>query len=131
MTNKEIVQNLYSAFSTGNIPAVLAAFSPAIVWTEAAGFPYGGVYTGADAILQNVFMKLATEWDGFTVSSDQLVAEGDTVVNLGEYTGTYKATGGKLRVPVAHVWKLKDGKVVQFQQHTDTKLVAEQIGIGR
>ncbi len=131
MTNKEIVQGLYAAFSTGNIPAVLAVLDEGIVWTEAEGFLYGGTYYGPNAVLANVFMKLGSEWEDFTVHPHQLVADGDTVVSLGEYTGTYKATSRPMRVPVVHVWKIKDGKVIQFDQHTDTKVLAEQIGTDR
>ena len=45
---------------------------------------------GPDAVLQNVFMRLGTEWDGFAVVPREIVAEGETVVALGEYSGTYR-----------------------------------------
>ena len=44
---------------------MLGALAPDIRWTEAEGFPYGGTYVGPDAILQGVFMRLGTEWDGY------------------------------------------------------------------
>ncbi len=64
-THSETINKLYAAFASGDIPTVLAAFAPDIHWTEAEGFPYGGTYVGPDAVLQNVFMKLGSEWDGF------------------------------------------------------------------
>lgn len=121
--NTEIIRNLYIAFGRGDIPAVLGAMAPEVSWTEAEGFPYGGVYTGPDAVLQNVFMKVGAEWDGFTVVPREFVAQGDVVVALGEYSGTYKATGKRFTAPFAHVWKLRDGKITTFHQHTDTAVV--------
>lgn len=125
MTNGEIIKGIYDSFATGNIPGVLGAMDANISWTEAAGFPYAGTYIGPMAIVENVFMKLATEWDGFAAVPEQIVDGGDTVVALGNYSGTYKATGKSMKVPFAHVYDLKDGKIVKFAQHTDTAKVAE------
>lgn len=125
MANGEIIKGVYDAFATGNIPGVLGAMDANISWTEAAGFPYAGTYIGPMAIVENVFMKLATEWDGFAAIPEQIVDGGDTVVALGNYSGTYKATGKSMKVPFAHVYDLKDGKIVKFVQHTDTAKVAE------
>lgn len=122
-THSETINTLYAAFASGDIPTVLAAFAPDISWTEAEGFPYGGTYIGPEAVLQNVFMKLGSEWDGFAAVSHELVAEGETVVALGEYSGTYKATGKSFSAPFVHVWKFKGGSIASFTQHTDTAVV--------
>ena len=116
----DTVRGIYGAFAAGDIPGVLGALSPDIRWTEAAGGPYCGVSIGPQAVLADVFMKLGGEWDGFSAVPDEFVADGDTVVALGEYSGTYKATGKSFRAPFAHVWKFADGKAVSFHQHTDT-----------
>ena len=122
-SRSETISNLYKAFATGDVPTVLAAFSPNITWTEAEGFPYGGTYIGPDAVVQNVFMKLGAEWDGYTVVPHELVANGDTVVALGEYSGTYKATGKSFKAPFVHVWKFGGDQIASFTQHTDTAVV--------
>ena len=123
MEPKDIVRRLYSAFAEGDVPAVLAALDPEVRWTEAAGFPYAGTHVGPDAVLHGVFARLGGEWDGFAAVPEELVAEGDTVVALGTYSGVYKASGKRVSVPFAHVWKLRDDKVVTFHQHTDTAVV--------
>jgi ketosteroid isomerase-like protein len=125
MANGDIIKGIYDAFATGNIPGVLGAMDANISWTEAAGFPYAGTYIGPMAIVENVFMKLATEWEGFAAVPEQIVDGGNTVVALGNYSGTYKATGKSMKVPFAHVYDLKDGKIIKFVQHTDTAKVAE------
>jgi len=118
--NLELIRSVYQAFADGNIPTVLEMFSPNVQWTEAEGGPYGGVYIGPDAVLENVFMKLGDEWEGFAAIPNEFVSDGATVVALGEYSGTYKASAKSFKAPFAHVWKLKEGKLVSFQQYTDT-----------
>jgi uncharacterized protein len=120
--NSEIIRGLYDAFATGDVPGVLGVLDGDIRWTEAEGFPYGGTYVGPDAVLANVFARLGSEWDGFTAVPHTFVAEGDSVVALGDYGGTYKATGRRFSAPFAHAWTLRGGKVVRFQQYTDTAL---------
>jgi ketosteroid isomerase-like protein len=117
------ITNVYAAFARGDVPSVLAALAPNASWTEAEGFPYGGTYIGPDAVLQNVFMKMGSEWDGFAAVPHELVANADTVVALGEYSGTYKATGKSFRAPFVHVWKFGEDKIISFRQHTDTAVV--------
>ena len=55
------------------------------------------------------------------------VAEGDKVIALGQYSGKYKATDKSFRAQFAHVWTLRAGKAVKFQQYTDTAKVQEAL----
>lgn len=130
MTDGDIIKGLYEAFATGNVPAVLGAFADDIEWTEAEGFMYGGTYNGPNGVLSGVFMRLATEWEGFTVTLGKVVDGGDgNVISTGTYSGKYLKTGKSTEVPFAHEWELKDGKVVRFRQHTDTAVIERQLGL--
>ncbi len=124
-TNTEIVQNIYANFATGDIPAVLGAMADDVRWTEAEGFPITGTFVGPQAVLEGVFMRLGEIGDEFGVAPEQLVAEGDTVVALGNYTWKRKSNGQPASVKMAHVLTIRGGKVVAFQQHVDTARVSE------
>ncbi|WP_146908655.1 nuclear transport factor 2 family protein [Arenimonas daejeonensis] len=119
-SNLDVVRGVYAAFAVGNIPGVLGVLAENVHWTEAAGGPYGGVSVGANAVLENVFMKIGGEWDGFAAVPSEFVEQGSTVVALGEYSGTYKATGKNFSAPFAHVWKFSEGRAISFHQYTDT-----------
>lgn len=106
---------------------MLAALDPNVEWTEAEGFPYRGTYTGPDAVLNGVLARLGSEWDGFQVTSRETIDGGDQIVSLGRYAGTYKAIGKALEADFAHVWTLRDGKVVRFRQSVDSALVQEAL----
>ena len=125
MSNQNLaeVQNLYAAFAKGDVPAVLGFLSPEIAWTEAEGFPYGGTYRGPNAVLEGVFMRLGTEWEGFAAVPHEFIDGGDTIVVLGKYSGKYNATGKSFKADFAHVWKIQDGKAIRFVQYADTLLV--------
>lgn len=125
--SSEVIRSLYQAFAKGDVPSVLGAFASNINWTEAEGFPYGGTYVGPDAVLNNVFMKLGTEWDGYSVVPHEFIAEGDTVAAIGDYSGTFKATGKFMSVPFVHVWNVHNGKVTRFRQFTDTAIVQKAL----
>ena len=123
LSNLDSVKQVYQAFAEGDVPTVLGFLSPDSDWTEAEGFPYAGTYHGPQAVLEGVFMRLGTEWDGFAAVPDEFIDAGETVVALGKYSGTYKATGKSFQANFAHVWKIKDGKAIRFVQYVDTLLV--------
>lgn len=77
---------------------------------------------------ERVFARCIGEWGGFGVEIDEVLDAGDTVVGLGHYVGTYKATGKPQRTQLVHVWRIKHGKAAQFQQYADTLYVAQVTG---
>jgi uncharacterized protein len=131
MDNVTILKNLYDAFGRGDIPAVLGAMSPSARWYQAEGNPYlpgGGPWVGPDAVLNNLFMKIGEDWDGFTVHTKSFHNAGDSVIVEGRYTGTFKRTGKAMDAQVCHVWDFKDGKATRFQQYTDTAQLQDVMG---
>jgi ketosteroid isomerase-like protein len=130
MTGVELIQSVYDAFARGDAAYVLGAFDPQIQWREADNFPYAdrNPYVGPQRVGEGVFGRLMTEWDGFAVHPERIVDGRDTVVATGRYRGTYRATGGSVDAQFAHLWTLRDGKVVAFQQYTDTLQFARATG---
>ncbi|HUQ39507.1 MAG TPA: nuclear transport factor 2 family protein [Acidimicrobiales bacterium] len=115
--NYALVQAGYEAFGKGDIPAVLAIMDEKVSFTDLRPYPRTAV--GHDQVVNDIFVVLGTEWDGFTAVPDQILDGGDTLVALGTYGGTCKATGKTLSAKFSHTWKMKDGKLVDFQQLTD------------
>jgi ketosteroid isomerase-like protein len=129
--NVETVRGMYEAFERGDVPAVLGLFDPKIEWNEAEHFTFwnGAPFVGPDAVVESVFMAIGeTFGDTFRVNVDRLHGAGDTVVMEGRYTGVVQSTGKSVDAQVAHVIDLKDGKIVRFQQYTDTWQFAEATG---
>jgi steroid delta-isomerase-like uncharacterized protein len=126
--NVAIVDGVYKAFAIGDIPSVLGAMDAKIVWNEAESnsLADGNPYIGPDAILNGVFVRLGAMYDGFKLKNIKLHEMSDNqVLATLRYDATVKATGKKIDAQVAHLWTLKDGKVIAFQQYVDTKKLAE------
>jgi ketosteroid isomerase-like protein len=123
----EFVKGIYGAFGRGDVPAVLGAFTDDIEWFEAEGMPYGGLHRGREAVAQNVFGPIAEDVEGFAITPEELIGSGATVAAVVRYTGTGKATGKALDVPVVHLWDIRDGKLARFRQFIDTVKFAEVV----
>jgi hypothetical protein len=120
--NVELIRDMYAALNAHDVQGVLSRMAPDIVWNEAENFPYSdhNTYVGPAAVARGVFARGFTEWNGFDVAIEEILDAGDTVIGLGRYCGEYKATGKSMRTQTAHIWRVKDGKAVQFQQYADT-----------
>ena len=124
-----VVRGMYEAFAKGDVPAVLAALDPKVEWWEAENFIYadGNPYVGPEAVLTGVFARLGSEWEGFAVSPEGVLDAGDTVIGHGYYSGTYRKNGERVRAQFAHFFTFRDGRVVKFEQYTDTAQFREAV----
>jgi ketosteroid isomerase-like protein len=107
------------------VPAVLDTMADDTQWTEADGYLLAGTYVGPQAVVEGVFMRLGEIGNEFAVVPEHFVAEGDTVVALGNCTWKHKTSGVPASVKMVHVWTVDDGKAIAFQQHIDTVRVRE------
>ena len=123
----DVVRGIYEAFGRGDLPAVLGAMADDIEWHEAEGMPYGGVYHGGEAVAQNVFGPITQDIPDFAVKPEEFIASGDAVAAVVRYTGTGKATGKQLNLPVVHVWDVRNDKIAQFRQFIDTAKFLEVV----
>ena len=126
MTNVDLVKQLYGLFATGNVPAVLEHFDPAIEWHECKGMPFvkgDGISTGINEIVSDVFMQLPVYFDGFNIAVNEVFGVDDKVVMVGYYQGTNKATGNAFKANATHVWTVKNEKLVHYFQAIDTATI--------
>ncbi|MEK6482033.1 nuclear transport factor 2 family protein [Catalinimonas sp. 4WD22] len=127
--NVQIINSLYNAFSTGDMPAVLGLMHPKIEWNEAESnsLADGNPYIGPDAILEGVFARLGANHEHFGLKDIQVhgMDESKVLATL-RYDAKVKATGKAYNAQAAHLWTLDDaGKIIAFQQYVDTKKLSE------
>src|SRR3954453_16224555 len=106
----DLVRGMYEAFGRGDVAGVMSKLAPDLVWNEAENSVYAdrNPYLGPKAVLDGIFMRIATEWDRFSVSAEEIVESGDTVIARGRYRATYKATGGAVDAQFVHAWRMRD-----------------------
>jgi ketosteroid isomerase-like protein len=120
-----MIREMYGASAAGDVPSAVDAMDPQLDCREAEPFPYadGNPYRGPSAVESQVFTHLRTEWGNWALTLEQLLDAGDRVVALGSYKAKHNATSRAIDAQFAHVWRLRNGKAVEFQQHTDTAQV--------
>ena len=130
-SNVETMHEIYGAFAKGDVPTVLGAFSPDIVWTEfdAPGSPIGGDHHGPNGVVQGVFMPLMEHFEEVSVMPDEVLSAGnDKVLALGRFKAKAKATGKSFDTPFAHVATFSDGKITKMQIFEDSGSIVDALG---
>ena len=127
--NVQIIDSLYNAFSTGDIPTVLGLMNPQIQWNEAESnsLADGNPYNGPDAILEGVIARLGANHDYFGLQDVKTHnMSNNMVLATLRYDAKVKATGKAYNAQAAHLWTLnEDGKIIAFQQYVDTKKLVD------
>lgn len=126
-TAYEVVKAHYDANDRKDLNGMVADIAPDARWTEMSGFPCAGTYVGPEAIIENVFKALGGMFDDYAFVLDRLLDAGGQAVGIGDYSGINKKTGKPFTARVVHVWDVKDGKIVAFEQFTDTFRVVESM----
>jgi uncharacterized protein len=120
-----VVRRLYEA--RGNLDIIRQVLAPDVHWEVVEGFPYGGVYVGLDDVLRNFFGRLFQACESFIAVGSEFFESEDRIIALGTYFGRAKATGKEFTARFAHVWTLRNGKIVRLQQCADTVQIARAL----
>jgi ketosteroid isomerase-like protein len=67
-------------------------------------------------------------WDDFRLEAEDFVDAGDSVVVPFRVFARGKGSGARVERQWAHVWTLRDGKVVRFEVHLDVRRALEAVG---
>jgi len=127
---RTVVETVYTAFAQGNMEAFAGLMSPNIVWNETEGNPYADLnpYIGPEAVMSGLMARFVSEWEDISVTPHEYIVQGDRVAVFGRYKETWKATGEKLDIPFVHSWTVQGGKLIAFQQFTDTAALVATMG---
>lgn len=128
-SNVGIIKTMYKYFAAKDNENVRKLFDEAIEWTQMRGFPNGGHYVGSDQIFTHVFGSFAENWLGWKAVVTEYLEAGNSVFAIGYYEGIYCTTQRPVKADFAHRYTLNNGKIVRFQQYTDTYLIAQATGI--
>lgn len=127
--NLQVIDFLYNAFSTGDMPNVLGLMHPKIEWNEAESnsLADSNPYIGPNAIVEGVFARLGANHEYFGLQDVKIYSmSGNMVLATLRYDAKVKTTGKSYNAQAAHLWTLNnEGKITTFQQYVDTKKLAD------
>ena len=122
--NKQVVQASYDAANRGDMDTCMGQLADDVAWTNIGTTKYSGTFRGkADLVtrlLQPVFGQLQA---GIASSVDNIVAEGDFVVVQSRGKAETK-DGRPYNNTYCHVFKIRDGKIVEVTEYLDTALAS-------
>jgi ketosteroid isomerase-like protein len=119
--NLETVRKGYEAFGRGDLDTLLGLFDENIEWVTPgpSDFPLAGTRRGRQQVA-DFFGVLDGVLEIQEFAPKTFLADGDKVVVLGVDTSRVKASGTVISSDWAHVYTFKGGKIVAFQEYTDT-----------
>jgi steroid delta-isomerase-like uncharacterized protein len=129
--NKEIVRRYQEAYNTGNLDVLEELLAPD--WTTNA-FPTAVL----DQTIENaklVHQMLLEAFPDLRITTDELIAEGDHVVQVWSLRATHKGeiiglppTGNRVETGGISVFQIKDGKIVRHHALNDMLDLISQMG---
>lgn len=124
--NIGLVRRIYTAFGAGDVQTILNSVSDGAEWINHGPdtIPYAGSRSGKTQI-REFFQAIADSTTGGKVIAENFVAQADTVVATGRYKATVRNTGLDIDTPIAHLFTVRNGKVVRWEGFSDSARVAE------
>ena len=123
--NIRLAQQAYASFQSGDIQSLIGLMSEEIKWElpEIEGVSFAGKRSGRDQVAE-FFSSLADQQDVLEFSPTDFIAQGDKVAVQGSYRWRVKATGREYGGDWVHVFTVRDGRIVRFQEYMDTAAAA-------
>ncbi len=124
MKTIDVVREFYGALGKGDLPGALGLLTADVHWLDPKGFPYGGDLHSVGDVRTKVFERILQDFQPFAIDVDRALAaeDGEHVIVLGTYRGTFARTKKSVEAPFVHVWRGRGDKLSSFAVHTDTAL---------
>ena len=116
-----VPQQAYEAFQRADIAAVLSLLSDDVEWILPAidNVSFSGARSGRAQVAE-FFSSLAPQQDVIRFEPREFIAGEEKVVALGSYEWKVRSNGRTWRSDFAHVFTVRDGKIVRFQEFMDS-----------
>jgi uncharacterized protein len=129
-SNIETTKKGYEFFKRGDIPGLIKEIlADDCTWIGAGPkekLPWAGHFEGKQGVA-NFFSQVAQHLDFIDFAPREMIEQGDTVVVIGTSSARMKNTGKAVENDWIHLIKYKQGKLVFWQEYTDT--AAEVLGM--
>jgi len=121
---RQIIADHYAASDRKDLDGMLADLAEDCRWIEMQGSPCAGTHIGVQAIKTHVFAALSRQFDDFSFTLERLIDAGDEWIGLGHYSGLHKKNALMFRARALHLWRVKNQKIVSFEQFADTLMMS-------
>lgn len=125
--NLEVIRNVYVAFGRGDLEGILARLDPQVSWRTPGppDLPTAGFRHGVAAV-REFFGVLLSTLDIQDFRPADFLAQDDKVVVLGTSREGPKGTGRLVDFRWVHVFRLRNGKILEFDEPADVSALVEE-----
>ena len=128
--NVDAVEAAFAAFERGNTDAVLQLCAEDIVITQPQELPGASRQQYGHSGVLEAFSIWPEQWDEYRIEAPQLVADpGDCVVVKARQRGRGKQSGVEIDMELAFLFKLRRGKIAEWQIFVSEDQALEAAGL--
>lgn len=124
----EVVRNVYAALNRSDIPAMVQAFDPQIVWTDPDNVPGAGTYRGI-AEVEALLVRARGTWAEGSCEPQEFRVVGDNVVVFLHVRVRLKDATDWIEGDMVDVWTFRKGKIVRGHSFPDRRRALEWAGV--
>jgi ketosteroid isomerase-like protein len=125
----QAVRRVYDEWSRGNWRPKFDIYDAEMEWGWSDEFPgLSGVYHDPAERNKRV-QEWLHGWEDWRCEAEELVVHGEHVVALCRYRGRGRGSGASVDTKGAHVWTLRDGKVVRLEVFATRARAFEAVGL--
>jgi ketosteroid isomerase-like protein len=127
--NVETLQRIYEAWGRGDFAVGVELYDPHIVLVLRSEFPEAGPHYGRDAIGRYMREDFLRDFAGATISAEEFLDAGDTVVVSVNQQATGPRSGVPVRMCYFQVWTFRGGSVIRIESIMERADALEAAGL--
>jgi ketosteroid isomerase-like protein len=124
----ETLRVIYDEWAKGNMTSGLDLYDADIVFTTPKLTPDGGRYVGLEEV-QDWVRRWMRAWNGLTMTAEEFIDAGDTVVVAVRQRGVGKESGVPLENSYFQVWTFRGRAVIRVEETQDRAEALEAAGL--
>jgi|SRR5215211_9463414 len=129
LSNVEALRPVYEEWARGNWAPRFDVYAEDMEWGWSDEFPgLAGVYHDPGSRSRRL-LEWLSEWEDWRCEAEEFVTNGEFVVVLARYTGQGKESGVTVDSEGAHVWRMRDGKVIRLEVFSSRRRALEAAGL--
>ena len=127
--NKQLIRDIWAEVEKGSAEGFLNGFADDVRYTIIGTTKFSGTFNGKQDLVNRAFVPLMSQLETQgPMTTDNLIAEGDYVVQQGRGIGRKAKSGIDYNNTYCFVYRLADGKVKEVTEYCDTELVTRAFG---
>ena len=127
--NVEALRPVYEEWGRGNFSPRFDVYAPEMEWGWSDEFPGLSPVAADPEARSSRLGEWLSQWDGWRCEAEEYLPADDHVVVLTRYTGRGRGSGASVDTPGAHLWTLRDGKVIRLEIFSSRSKALEAAGL--